>query len=316
MPKTHTTGFLDLPLELRQMIYGHILPSDRTMNYPASQQRLEEENTVLAVCDTIREIHEELEEMMYKKCGARITVTPHKKMDIPLGIEFDRFQWINLTIDHPNEGSRRERWSGMGEIIKRLGNGHREVLPDMTISFHEDEENASSTNNGGDAKWTEHVPMCHTYCWRDSDYGSESEEEDYDDDIAYVGNHPDTWLRTEPSLMGMPTAAIILDDFLALRPCKSAVVHPLRGLQERDEEFPRHHPTERIFDKSYMEDLCAALERWLRGERDDVDMWFGISSDGEPRLEQLAYLAWNTKELAYTKWCEGQLYCDGIRTGS
>jgi uncharacterized protein YaeQ len=63
----------------------------------------------------------------------------------------------------------------------------------------------------------------------------------------------------------------------------------LRGLQRRREHLPHHDPEGRIFDKDYTKGLCAALEMWLKGERDGIELPVGISKYGEPRLEQMAY---------------------------
>jgi hypothetical protein len=81
MPRTRPAGFLDLPLELRQMIYGYILPADRVMNFPASEYRLKEEMTVSTVCAAAPEVKEELEELAFEECSAHIAVTPHKEME-------------------------------------------------------------------------------------------------------------------------------------------------------------------------------------------------------------------------------------------
>ena len=65
MPETRRTGFFDLPAELRLMIYGHILPADRKMRFPANQWH-PELKTVIALCATHPQISQELEELIYK----------------------------------------------------------------------------------------------------------------------------------------------------------------------------------------------------------------------------------------------------------
>ena len=57
------------------MIHGNILPADRIMNFPASQQRLKGENPVTAVCATDPEITEKLEDMVFEECDAHIMVS-------------------------------------------------------------------------------------------------------------------------------------------------------------------------------------------------------------------------------------------------
>jgi hypothetical protein len=301
------------------MIYDYILLTDRVMNFPASQQRLEEEKTVLAVCDICPQIYDEMEELIYKECGANITVTPDKEMGIPLGIEFNRFQWITVKIDHYKDDSNG--WAGMRELVSWLRYGHPEILPDITILFREDNEDAPfSLCPLPDAKWTEEMPACTTCCWhmdeidRDDRYtqyqGYDSEDGEYEsnsaddesDDHPAAGHHEyeETWLRHSDDYFGIPIAIQILQHFLTLPPCKSAVVHPLRGLVERCECLPRHDPEARIFDKDYMEDMCSALGLWLKGERDGIELPRTVSQVyGEARLEQLAY-----------RRHKGRVYCD------
>ena len=318
MSKKQPTGFLDLPLELRQMIYGHILPSDQVINFPASEQRLEEETTVLAVCDAHPQIHEEVDEMIYKECDVHITVTPDKEMRIPLGIEFNRFQRIKIKVDH--YGNDRNGWAGMIQLISRLTHGHPKVLPDITIMFHEDSEDAPFRFCLlGDAKWTEELPARTTYCPRTGEIDrhytprpyqgseeSEDEEFDFPDDHPVEGHdeYGESWLRRSDDYCEIPIAIQILEHFLSLPPCKSATVHPLSGLSERRDCIPRRDRKARIFDRDYMEDMCSALGTWLKGDRDGIEMSRTVGQTcGESTLEQLAY-----QRHAYRKYV--RLYCD------
>lgn len=322
------------------MIYGYILPADRVMNFPASEKRWEEEKTVSAVCATTPEIKEELEELAFKECGAYITATPHKETGLPPAMEWNRFQWITIEIDHYQDHSGQYRWAGMRQTISSLSYGHAETLPDITIRFHEDEEDhESSTVYGGDGRWTEDIPTRNTYRWHgpcdnsycgrsadctcgrsgyysrypdpfheylkgkynhDFDEG-DSDSDGFDSDDSDNDNSNDAWLKTTGDCYGNPIAIEILDHFLELPPCKSAFVHPLRGLEDRRSHLRRHDPEGRIFDGQYYDDLCAALEFWLKGDRDGIELPAGISKDyGEPRLEQMAY---------QKRW--GRFYCDG-----
>ena len=315
MPKTRPTGFLDKPLELRQIIYGYILPADRTMTFPASEQRWEEEKTVSSVCATTPHIKEELEELAFKECGAHIMVTPHKEIGLPPAMEWNRFKWISIEIDYIPDHSAKLDWAGMREVICRLRYRRPEILPEITIRLR---EHASAL---GDPKWAQDMPARTTYCWRDpwdsdhedsdcytryqkpinEDLADREHDSDDSDNPDDSDDYDDTWLRTDDRYSGNPIAIEILDYFVVLPPCKSAVVRPLRGLDHRRPYLPRHDPERRIFDGSYMEDLCVALGLWLKGDRDGIEFPNGESEFyGEPRLEQIAY-----------QERRGRLYCDG-----
>lgn len=62
------TGFLDLPVELRRIIYPYMLPSARTLHFPNDQNRLDrlEQKEMFAVCAAHETISDEMEEEIYK----------------------------------------------------------------------------------------------------------------------------------------------------------------------------------------------------------------------------------------------------------
>lgn len=131
-----------------------------------------------------------------------------------------------------------------------------------------------------------------------------SDLDDANFDIDDDDGHPDTWLRIGNEV---PIAAGILDYFTDLPPCKSAMVHPLSFLSKRRSWtlYRKHDPSRRIFDELYMEDLCRALELWLEGKREGVELPDDSNEFWQPYLERLAYTAH-----------KGDFYCDGGLVGT
>lgn len=266
MPQTRTTGFLDLPLELRQEVYLHLIPSDRVIYFPATQYRRNAEKTTFAVCATDPDINDELEEFLYEECGAQIMVTPHEEMGLPSALEWHRFQSITVYIGHSTPTSN---CPGIRELICGLGNGRPKILPEITILFDEVYSDDSSRRRAsGDSKWIVKMPTRTAYYWRgnESDYDEKDYHIRYKDPIANAedidadpyedhNDYGDTWLRTVNDHYGNPIAVELLDYFLTLPPCRSATVFPLDGPSTRRHHLPRHDPKARIFDEDYMEDL-------------------------------------------------------------
>lgn len=292
MPKTRPTSFLELSLELRQMMYHYILPADRIIYFPESQQRLEEEKTIYAVCAAAPEISEELVDLAFKERGAYILVSPDKEMGLPPYIEWDQFQQITVKIDHYQGHSRRFSWVGMKEIIASLRYGSPKILPDVTIRFHEDE------NCLRDVKWTKHVPIHRKYRYyvdpNDSDFEDGPSWRRYEDGVNELlednlDEKAHAWLRTTGDRYRNPIVVDILDHFLALPPCKSALVYPVGGLEKSMQYLPRHDPKRRIFDQDYMNEICEELELWLKGDRDGIDLDNEGWDHGLPNLEQIAW---------------------------
>lgn len=85
------------------------------------------------MCAVHSTIHEDLQELVYK-CCASMLVTPHKKIGLPK-LEWWRFSHITIKIDHYEDHSRRKRWAGVKEVVRRLREA--EILPEFTILFHE-----------------------------------------------------------------------------------------------------------------------------------------------------------------------------------
>jgi hypothetical protein len=152
-------AFLDLPLELRQIIYGYVLPEDRVVHFPASQQRSEAQ-TITAICTVVPHLKREVKDVMFKECDVHISVKPDKEMEQRWVMEWERFRRITIQIDHYQDFSKLDEYVGMRQIISQLRSGQPELLPGMTIQYRED-----SAFYEGDAMWTEAMPHRSVYCW-------------------------------------------------------------------------------------------------------------------------------------------------------
>lgn len=190
----------------------------------------------------------------------------------------------------------------MKQLIESLSHGEPESLPDIKVIFFEDSLNNS---HGIDYMGTQDISRHMTYRW----HGTNSEHCSPDHRACYTGyrdplegamaamgiqmahriNPWHTWLRNAGDEYGTPIVVEILDHFLDLPRCKSFSVSLPYGLELRQSYLPRDDPEKRIFDRMYAADLCAALELWMGGEREGMELPAGISRHGEPRLEQLAY---------------------------
>ena len=289
MPEKRPTGFSDLLLEIRQMIYGYILPEDRIMNYSSSYLRRDGEKTVHAVCEFAAvhgygDIYYEMKDCIHKVCSVHLTNIPDKKVEMPMGFQFDRFQRITIDIDSTQDSDYGR--TGIGQLIAMSRCGYPKQLPDISIEFLDD------------YCWMQKVSYGSVYYWRDPyDERGESDCEEDDGltrDIPPEHRQPEDkwrtvkWLRHDPR-SGNPHVVSILDSILALPPCNSATVDPIGGLRRNFDVEP-YDPWKRIFNQEFMDDLCGALEPWLEGERHGVDLpkW-PCSVSNATRLEQLAY---------------------------
>lgn len=109
----------------------------------------------------------------------------------------------------------------------------------------------------------------HAVYWED--YSDDS------DDLRDSADYEDAILQTTGDFYGNPITIEILDHFLDLPLCKSAVVKSLNGsMGGRVLYRPRQNPEEREFDILYMWNMHRALERWLMGDR-DVELPQGLS---------------------------------------
>jgi hypothetical protein len=304
---THTTGFFDLPLEFRRMVYDYVLPEDRIVTFPTTQ--LVEED-MFNLCATHCLIHEEMMAWIYENCICYLNIVPELVVHRPLAIEFHRFQTIRIKIQHSQNHCRGISLGGIEQAIALLRYGEPTLLPNVTIQFEE-------SNMYRDPFWTQIVPFGSTFrrsvqgegfaasnmdCfhWSDSrrDHVSENIETV---DPTDVGS--DTWLRVTPDSFG-PIVVEILDHFLDLPPCRHFSIREMNGVEYCGIR-QRHNVKRRVFDYDYMTDILDTIRLWMTGERDGVELpkeendWF------ETRLEQLAYT-----------YKDGKFHCDGRRLQS
>lgn len=256
----------------------------------------------------------------YGQCSAVVEICPnHEIEELPNGHQWQRFRSIEIIIQ-PYEV--KSEWSGMKHLIASLQAGSPILLPPISIIF------GNGTGPGPQNLWTQGVDERSYFRWWTSDVESARSEvnqrdkawadridrgEDMDEpfperrkyrnmqgrrDATDDSRRRDIWLRVDGYV---PVVTELLDFFLDLPPCKAAHVQPIEHLSRRQRGVPRHHPKFRIFDDEYTIDICEALQYWLRGKRDGIELTRGRSIFGEARLEVLAY------ERYYE---DGRLYCN------
>ncbi len=217
-----------------------------------------------------------------------LTVTPDKEMDIPLGLEFDRFRWIDIQIRW-YQGSKLSEDVGMRQLISLLRYGRPQMLPYMTIQFSKERDRST-----GWSVWTTLVLPGSTFCWATKNYDSDDEpdnsviSQNWRPYYSGLEDRTETWLRPW-GCHGNPITVDLLDYFLVLPPCRGANVRYIPDLDLRRPKKPRHNCKRRIFDDKYMMNLWDALEFWLEGHREGMKLPEPLSDFGEPPLEQLAY---------------------------
>jgi hypothetical protein len=304
---THSTGFLDLPLELRRIVYDHVLPDDLAVTFPTTRQV---ERDMFNLCATHDTIYDELEAWIYEKCLCNLNIIPNKESDIPSHMEFHRFRSVNITIQRPDKRSSIESLSGIRQAITLLRYGRPKLLPIVKVQFEE-------TDDYRDPFWTQPVPWRSTFrrcVWEASFSASNMRCFHWSSggryyrnvDIETIKIHPvprHTWLRVSHTSTG-PIVADILDHFLDLPPCRYFSVRPLGGVSWC-RIWETHNPKSRVFDRSYMTDILDAIRLWMNGDSDDDDLPRTKSEWFEPRLEQLAYSR-----------RDGRLYCERYRPQS
>jgi hypothetical protein len=316
--RLHAAGFLDLPAELRLIVYAHLLPRNRSFTFDMCEDRdvkKEEESlsmrTIISTCATHWRVNQELEHVVFTECKAILSVAPNEHMHTPPIWQFNRFQRIHIYIEWYHFRRLTSTWKGMEDLVTQLHRGSPRELGDIEVSFME--SHCLDTDWGGSPAWAEDRPKCSVVRYNNEEddgpyfarYKSVSNFDKHDTSCWDVraGHHPswdDTWLKVSGSHCDYPIVVEILEHLLDLPPCKSVIVRPLLGIVPRRENLPRHHPQRRIFDDLYAKDLLRALELWLGGVRDGVKLPKEVSKvTAEPRLEQLAY-----------QWRDGRLYCD------
>lgn len=295
------------------MIYTHILPPEQRFHCPLSCPYTRYEKAAMAVWAAHPTLKQELKDWMYKTCAVVLTITPDKEMDLPDGIEWHRFQSIEIKIDYVQQSDRRlADFVGVEQIISSILRHQPSQLPALEIWFIDaydpDRSKADVThpdNPESDRSWYQlrWPGTSRRYILRQDMYaeesldGIDSDDEDSDDEDSVDDNGKTrfvTCMQTTtgapgPDLHGIPNpiATVILDPFLRLPPCASAGVFGLDALTRDRRAKPEHH----CFDSHYWLEICEALENWLKGKREGICL--PPRNDGDfrvPVLEKLAHM--------------------------
>ena len=271
MSKQRPTSFLDLPPELRLVVYNYLLPHDRVMTFPARA----EEQTIMALWSIRPVIREELEDVIYEQCNAHITVRSEKAIGLPTCVNWGGFEHLTIMIDYYHSDPSFYDYEDIKEVVQRLNALGQDPLASLEIYFRED-----PVDGLGDLEWTMDVLAGTSYQWRDlprvvnDGFHCATGRlvmncQEFERNI-FGPQVMDRVLRLSEPVNGYerdPIVTEILACFMELWPCERATVRPLTGLTERRLGLVRHDPEHRIFDQRYMKDMCATLESWLAGVR-------------------------------------------------
>lgn len=292
------TVFLSLPLELRQSIYTHLLPSGRRADYPLSQADHVRHNMVRAIRAVHPILDEEMGNWLQKQCDVgKLTITPDLAVDVPDNIDWSRFRHIDIEITHLNLccQSTTMEFRGLEDAITSLQHDRSGRLPPLKIYFRDD-------NN----------PYRNQYYHKSSDVDNADAETGWYEVVrageqSYIGSAIEIYMTTvadsdsidedaqDPVCMltisDTTIPVLLLEPFLRLPPCQSATVHSPAKLQLdlASCDYIRERPPKK-FDSGYGNSIATALERWLRGNREGITLPRGFDELGRLPLEQLAYM--------------------------
>ncbi|KAK5733026.1 hypothetical protein LTR17_010033 [Elasticomyces elasticus] len=248
------TGFLDLPLEIRQEIHNEMLPQEpyltvNELDWDTDREsRVEEigikgweeeqeQRAFQAVCQASPQIDIESREWADKKrYGRRFVVTPNSRRP-PDNIEYDKLPFIDIVIDHYNpddvERSLVYLMLKLQELVDTLRCYGK--LGDVWIEFRD-----MRSHGRGDPYWCCNV----------------------DDSQALWDSPLDTLPGTD-----CPIVTYLLRPLLKLPPCTYASVTTLGNIinivdLESTKELPGP------FGHEYMEDLFELVEHRIMGGRE------------------------------------------------
>lgn len=297
-PPHQPTGFFDLPFEIRQQIYTQILPEDRLIRYPLSHSKNALERNAIALCAAHAACYQEMGDWMYKHCDAVLTIIPDKEVDLPEGIEWERFHLIYIEIDYRSTYSvSQDRFGGMSQAIASLLSTQSTQLSHLRTRFREDK---NPYRDGVCGLWFgEENPYLFTSWYQkmpegyptnepaifEPNLGTESRAffEDSDDESE---SREVTCMRTGDDRE--PLVVLVLQYFLQLPPCETAIVNTPDGLDYdglADQDGPW-----RSFDEEYASEISAALEYWMEGKREGITLPKGTDKYGRLVLEQLTHM--------------------------
>lgn len=198
--ETHRTGFMDLPLELRQRIYSYVLPR--------------EERNILSMC-TINPDSGEAMDVIYQECSVHITIQPERATDFLDGIELHRFRRITVLIDNYASGRLRceGNLTGISTFVKLLQTGRPENLPPITISFLEDEYGYKRPSHDSAIVAIMNVLLALPPCESATVYTPRQRNtEPWEDYIQHCCNALNLWLRGRKPVIPSRAAAFYPSD--------------------------------------------------------------------------------------------------------
>lgn len=300
------TRLLDLPIEVRQIIYTELLPSDRAVHYPPSHSRNARDRTALAVRAAHPVLHEEMEDWMYKHCTVVLTIVPDVPLGLPEGIEWARFQAIKIQLDYMSRHCNlHDELVGLKQALISLLHGQPQRFPDLVVYFREDENPYRGApgchhedNTYALTDWYEEMPAKPRGTWEDpwddmswlnsDDEGSDTDQDD-NDPMSGKRDAVITCMKTS-GFCREPMPVTVLEHFLQLPPCRSATVLPLEKLG--CDNYPDiGHMRPRCFDADYNLVIDCALELWLEGKRDGISLPQERDQYGRPVLEAASAFA-------------------------
>ncbi|KAK5166143.1 uncharacterized protein LTR77_008404 [Saxophila tyrrhenica] len=237
---TAKTGFFDLPLELRQMIYDEIIPSDRLHTFKEGRWC---PSSLEAIAHAVNSADPRLRSEL-SRCGVRLVIT--LKLSIPpRRILFDRLRKVEIFIDYyerhddgrPDLLSRHEATKDevrplraqVGKVANYLA--RYDNLQDITIRFRDEPKYKHPF-------WTEELREYAFY---------KGEKASFLATMSHGGRE-------------IPVVKWILRLLRHLPPCRSVRVVPLDALWPCSSKVDSEGYV-------YMQELSTAFGKWLGGSR-------------------------------------------------
>ena len=249
---------------------------------------------------------------LQKHCDvAKLTITPDLAMGLPDNIDWSRFRHVDVEIAHLKRWCQNTtmEFRGLEDAITSLQDDRSGQLPLLTIHFRDDDnpyrdqynQNTPDVDDAyANTGWYEvvsageqsYVGSAIELFYKtvvDSDLDSNFDSDSDSDSDSIDEEAQDTLcMRT---FSDTPIPVLLLEPFLKLPPCQSAVVHAPYKLQLdlASCDYDRERPPKK-FDAGYGGCIATALERWLRGDREGITLPQGFDELGRLPLEQLAFM--------------------------
>ena len=123
-------GFFDLPLELRQLIYDEILPSDRMLTLDS--KCWSNEKSTEAVSEAHDQLEREIQDRASQICGLRIVISPDN-WSVPSSERLQNVERVEIYIDHYDADDIA---GSLGEMRQRLRELCRVMVNNEFRKFH------------------------------------------------------------------------------------------------------------------------------------------------------------------------------------